>query len=157
MFATVLPLMMAALLFTVFTVTVQADAPLVQPISMRPPTAPSDALVSHPVLRHEAAALDNNLRGIASWYGAHFHGRTTASGEPYDMFAMTACDNTLPFGSIVRVVNLINHRSVVVRINDHGSLFPGRVIDLSYAAARQLEIIHEGLAPVRLEVLSRGK
>jgi len=96
------------------------------------------------------------LHGIASWYGAAFHGRRTASGERFDMNAMTACHPTLPFGSLVRVKNLRNQRSVVVRITDRGYLFEGRVIDLSFAAAEKLDITKTGLAPVALEVISRG-
>ena len=98
------------------------------------------------------------LRGIASWYGGVFHGRKTASGEAFDANAMTACHPTLPFGSLVRVINLRNHRVVVVRITDRGDLVnDGRVIDLSHAAAEKLAMIHDGLAPVQLEVLSLGK
>jgi rare lipoprotein A len=96
------------------------------------------------------------LRGIASWYGEAFDGRTTASGERFDMYAMTACHPTLPFGSMVRVVNLKNGRSVVVRITDRGDLATGRIIDLSFAAAEKLAMTNSGLAPVRLDVLSRG-
>lgn len=97
------------------------------------------------------------LRGIATWYGAVFHGRKTASGETFDMNAMTACHPTLPFGSLVKVVNLSNKRSVVVRINDRGDLGHGTVIDLSHAAADKLAMTEAGLAPVALEVLSRGQ
>ncbi len=95
---------------------------------------------------------------MASWYGGVFNGRRTASGEIYDMYAMTACHPTLPFGSIVRVVDLSSHRSVVVRINDRGDLVvEGRIIDLSYGAAQKLHMVHAGLADVDLEVLSLGK
>ena len=97
------------------------------------------------------------LRGIATWYGTVFNGRKTASGETYDMYAMTACHPTLPFGSLVRVVNLKNKRSVVVRITDRGYLSTGRVIDLSYGAAEKLAMTEAGLAPVVLEVISRGQ
>jgi rare lipoprotein A len=96
------------------------------------------------------------LRGIASWYGEAFDGRTTANGERFDMYGMTACHPTLPFGSMVRVVNLKNGRSVVVRITDRGDLAEGRIIDLSFAAAEKLAMTNSGLAPVVLQVLSRG-
>jgi len=96
------------------------------------------------------------LRGLASWYGDAFDGRTTASGERFDMHAMTACHPTLPFGSLVRVVNLRNGRSVIVRITDRGELAEGRIIDLSFAAAEKLAMTNSGLAPVALDVLSRG-
>jgi rare lipoprotein A len=84
------------------------------------------------------------------------NGRLTASGERFDMHALTACHPTLPFGTLVRVLNLRNKKSVVVRINDRGDLAPGRVIDLSYAAAQQLNITEAGLAPVALEIISLG-
>jgi rare lipoprotein A len=100
----------------------------------------------------------DRIRGVASWYGGVFNGRKTASGETYDMFAMTACHPTLPFGSIVRVVDVHNHRSVVVRITDRGDLVEeGRIIDLSYGAAKKLGMAKAGLAKVDLEVLSLGK
>jgi len=97
------------------------------------------------------------LHGIASWYGSVFDGHRTASGESFDMNALTACHPSLPFGTLVRVVNLANKRSVVVRINDRGPLGQGRVIDLSYAAAGELDITQRGLARVTLEVLSLGQ
>jgi rare lipoprotein A len=97
------------------------------------------------------------MHGLASWYGGVFNGRKTASGELFDMYAMTACHPTLPFGSLVRVVNRTNKRSVVVRITDRGDLVDeGRVIDLSYAAAQQLAMTESGLAKVDLEILSLG-
>ncbi len=92
--------------------------------------------------------------GIASWYGERFHGRKTASGEPFDMKALTAAHPTLPFGTIVRVTNTRNRRTVDVRINDRGPYAKGRIIDLSYAAAKQLEMIDAGAVEVRLEVRS---
>ena len=99
------------------------------------------------------------FRGIASWYGSVFNGRKTASGEIFDMNALTACHPTLPFGSMVRVVNLRNRKSVVVRITDRGDLGSnnGRIIDLSYAAAQKLQMTQAGVARVSLEVLSTGR
>src|SRR5262245_57838048 len=91
--------------------------------------------------------------GIASYYAEALNGRRTASGERYDIHALTAAHPTLPFGSRVRVTNLDNGRSVVVRINDRGPYVKGRLIDLSYAAARELQFISRGTARVRLEVL----
>lgn len=91
--------------------------------------------------------------GLASWYGRRFHGRRTASGERYDMAALTAAHKTLPFGSRVRVTNLDNGRSVVVIINDRGPFVKRRVIDLSRAAAERLGFINHGLAKVRVDVL----
>jgi peptidoglycan lytic transglycosylase len=91
--------------------------------------------------------------GKASWYGKRHQGKQTASGERFDEFAMTAAHPTLPFGTRVRVTNLENRRSVIVRINDRGPFIDGRIIDLSLAAARALGIADEGVAPVRLQAL----
>ncbi len=90
-------------------------------------------------------------RGLASWYGRMFHGRKTASGEVYDMFAMTAAHKTLPIPSFARVTSLKSGRSVVVRVNDRGPFHEGRVIDLSYAAAAKLGIAGPGSGPVEVE------
>ncbi|NEQ77705.1 MAG: septal ring lytic transglycosylase RlpA family protein [Okeania sp. SIO2C9] len=96
-------------------------------------------------------------QGWASWYGPGFHGNLSASGERYNQYAMTAAHKTLPFGTKVRVTNLNNGSSVVVRINDRGPFIRGRVIDLSAAAARILGMIQSGVAPVKVEVIdSRG-
>jgi rare lipoprotein A len=91
--------------------------------------------------------------GTASWYGTSFHGRPTASGEPYNMFDLTAAHPSLPLGTHVRVTNLRNGRAVVVRINDRGPAVPGRIIDLSYSAARMLDLKAWGLQRVRLDVV----
>jgi len=91
--------------------------------------------------------------GVASWYGGKFHGRTTASGEPYDMHAMTAAHPNLPFGTKVRVTNLENGRSVVLRINDRGPFAKRRIIDVSRHAAEQLGFLKAGLAKVRVEAI----
>lgn len=90
-------------------------------------------------------------RGHASWYGRRFHGNPTSSGEPYDMYAMTAAHPTLPIPSYARVTNLGNGRSVVVRVNDRGPFLRGRVIDLSYAAAHKLGYVNTGSAQVEVE------
>ncbi len=99
-------------------------------------------------------ADDFRERGSASWYAKKFHGRTTASGERYDMFAMTAAHKSLPLPCYVRVTHLENGRSVVVKVNDRGPFHPGRIIDLSYAAAAKLDIIHSGHGPVEIEVVT---
>lgn len=103
-----------------------------------------------------AARTKGLMKGLASWYGEDFNGRTTASGERFDMYAMTACHPTLPFGTLVRVVNQTNGRSVVVKITDRGDLAKGRIIDLSYGAAEKLAMTNAGLAPVVLSVIARG-
>ena len=92
-------------------------------------------------------------RGIASWYGKKFHGRRTSSGEPYDMYAMTAAHKTLPLPCYVRVRNLQNGRSVVVRVNDRGPFLHNRLIDLSYAAAAKLGILGTGTGVVEVEAV----
>ncbi len=91
--------------------------------------------------------------GIASWYGKPFHGRTTANGEKYNMYAMTAAHKTLPFNTTLRVTNIYTGRSIHVRINDRGPFIRGRVIDLSYTAASQLGIVKAGTARVRIQVI----
>jgi len=92
--------------------------------------------------------------GIASYYGHEFHGRTTASRETYDEEALTAAHRTLPFGSRVRVTNLENGKTVSLRINDRGPFVEGRIIDVSYRAARDLDFVQAGLVRVRLEILN---
>ncbi len=92
--------------------------------------------------------------GVASWYGHPYHGRAAASGEVYDMEQLTAAHRTLPFGTQVRVHNLVNERSVDVRINDRGPFVEGRIIDLSHAAARAIGMLGPGTARVHLEMVS---
>jgi rare lipoprotein A len=96
-------------------------------------------------------------KGMASWYGSKFHGRRTANGEIYDMYGMTAAHKTLPIPSYVRVTNLNNHRSVVVRVNDRGPFHGDRIIDLTYTAAAKLGFIKQGTAPVSIEALQPGQ
>lgn len=96
--------------------------------------------------------------GYASWYGTKFHGRRTSSGEPYDMYSMSAAHRTLPLPSYLRVSNLANQRSVIVKVNDRGPFVDTsrRVIDLSYAAAVRLDMIGSGTARVRIEAVQPG-
>jgi rare lipoprotein A len=94
--------------------------------------------------------------GIASWYGPGFHGRQTASGQRYDMYAMTAAHRSLPFGTRVQVTNLENMRSVVLTINDRGPFIDGRIVDVSKRAAQQLGFERQGKARVSLQVLASG-
>ena len=94
--------------------------------------------------------------GIASWYGPGFHGRQTASGQRYDMYAMTAAHRSLPFGTRVRVTNLENARSVVLTINDRGPFVDGRIVDVSKRAAQMLGFERRGKAKVRLQLLGSG-
>ena len=149
--------------------TVQADARLPKS-ALTAPAATSAASATPASLAYqepavpqsaptaEAKGWNDRVHGIASWYGRVFNGRKTASGETFNMYAMTACHPTLPFGSLVRVVNRTNHRSVVVRITDRGDLVEeGRIIDLSYGAAEKLGMTWAGLAKVDLQILSLGK
>lgn len=99
--------------------------------------------------------IASSFSGQASWYGPGFHGRLTANGERYNQNAMTAAHPSLKFGTRVKVTNLNNGRSVVVRINDRGPFVGGRVIDLSAAAARSLNMINSGVAPVKVTILRR--
>jgi rare lipoprotein A len=148
--------------------TVHADASLSRPTIAAPATAsaasvtpvslaPAQPKIPKTGPTPEAQHWTDKIHGVASWYGGVFNGRKTASGEIFDMYAMTACHPSLPFGSMVRVVNRSNHRSVVVRITDRGDLVEeGRVIDLSYAAADKLGMTWAGIAKVDLQVLSLG-
>ncbi|HZC87367.1 MAG TPA: septal ring lytic transglycosylase RlpA family protein [Steroidobacteraceae bacterium] len=101
------------------------------------------------------ASADGYLeRGVASWYGPTFHGGNTSSGEPYDMYAMTAAHKTVPLPCYARVTNLRNGKNVVVRINDRGPFVANRLIDLSYTAAARLDMLREGTTLVEVRVLS---
>jgi rare lipoprotein A len=98
-------------------------------------------------------ARDFRQKGRASWYGRKFHGRKTSNGEIYDMYAMTAAHKTLPFNTHVKVYNLQNDKTTVVRVNDRGPFVRGRIIDLSYTAAKALGIVGPGTAPVEIVAL----
>jgi rare lipoprotein A len=95
-------------------------------------------------------------RGIASWYGEEFHGRPTASGKIYDMHALTAAHRELPLGTVLAVRNLDNGKSVRVTVTDRGPFKRGRVLDLSFAAAKELAMVNRGTAPVEIEILEAG-
>jgi rare lipoprotein A len=91
--------------------------------------------------------------GTASWYGSYFHGKETASGEAFNMYDLTAAHPTLPLGTYVKVTNLRNGRTLVVRVNDRGPVVEGRIIDLSYEAARELDLKKQGIQRVRLDLV----
>ncbi|MBD2000761.1 septal ring lytic transglycosylase RlpA family protein [Leptolyngbya sp. FACHB-541] len=120
------------------------DAPPLREVAGRPRPAPQEASVG---------PIQFSMRGMASWYGPGFHGNRSASGEVFNQNALTAAHRNLPFGTQVRVTNLNNGQSVVVRINDRGPYSGGRVIDLSAAAARAVGLIQAGVAPVSVDVL----
>jgi rare lipoprotein A len=125
--------------------------PRIEPIRVGGPNKPYEVLGQRYVPLTEDRAFAE--RGLASWYGRKFHGRPTASGEPYDMYAMTAAHKTLPLPSYAVVRNPANGREVIVRVNDRGPFSPGRVIDLSYTAALRLGVLG-GVAPVELRRLT---
>lgn len=102
-------------------------------------------------------SVDYKERGVASWYGKKFHGRPTSSGERYNMHAMTAAHKTLPLPTIVRVTNLTNGKSVIVRVNDRGPFVDNRIIDMSYAAAIELDMTQAGTAMVEVEALTNSR
>ena len=97
--------------------------------------------------------IGEKYRGIASWYGPNFHGKKTSNGEYYNMYGLTAAHKTLPMNTMVKVTNLENGKSAVVRINDRGPFVKNRIIDLSYAAAKKIDMISKGTALVEIEVL----
>ena len=133
----------------------QPDAlPRVEPLRVGGPNRPYEVLGR----RYEPMTRDEPLReqGLASWYGRKFHGRATANGEIYDMFAMTAAHKTMPLPSYARVRNPANGREIIVRINDRGPFADGRVIDLSYAAAFRLDLL-AGVAPVEVNRLTHAE
>ena len=115
-------------------------------VSARMPRPPAPATPPAPI--HDGET------GLASWYGRPYHGRAAANGEIYDMEKLTAAHRTLPFGTWVRVTNLNNNRTVEVRIIDRGPFVDGRIIDVSHAAAQEIELIGPGVAPVRLDIIS---
>jgi rare lipoprotein A len=148
---------LAGILGTISTRTVEADSKL-QKAAANPPAVVATATPTMTAVPPAPKPHGKIYRGVASWYGSVFDGRKTASGETFDMYAMTACHPTLPFGSLVKVVNLRNRKSVIVRITDRGDLGSDnrRIIDLSYGAAEKLQMTRAGLARVSLEVLALG-
>lgn len=143
----------AVVVMALFVRPVEADTPLTRPVATLPPVPPA---MLAPTIPARQSTRHDLLRGLATWYGEAFDGRLTASGNVFNMNELTACHPTLPFGTLVRVHNLRNHRSVVVRITDRGYLLKGRIIDVSLAAANELKMTNSGVAPVSLEVLALG-
>jgi peptidoglycan lytic transglycosylase len=152
--------------------------PVPPPMTTRPPGAPPDVnSIPDAIPRDEPRSKRGNPpfysvlgkryvvldsaegyveQGVASWYGPTFHGELTSNGESYDMYAMSAAHKTLPLPAYVRVTNLSNGRSVVVRINDRGPFAKNRIIDLSYTAAAKLDMLKEGTALVEVRVVTAG-
>src|SRR5947207_13442286 len=127
-----------------------------KPTSSESATNRSNLTQASKEARYKARKAKPYQIGTASWYGDYFQGKPTASGEPYNMYDLTAAHPTLPLGSWVRVTNLRNGRAVVVRINDRGPVVPGRIIDLSYNTARVLQFKSQGLQLVRLDVVRQN-
>lgn len=122
------------------------------------PTAPqpaADADLAEPVLPANAKPIETEI-GIASWYGPPYHNRRGSNGEVYNMHAMTAAHRTFPLGSIVRVTNVKTGDSALVRITDRGPFIPGRIVDLSLAAARKVDVWKPGIAEVKVELMQSG-
>lgn len=119
--------------------------------------APTRSIQPKPVVRKQVGKTKPYQVGTATWYGANFEGKETASGEKYNMYDMTAAHLTLPFGSYVKVTNLRNGKAVVVRVNDRGPIVPGRIIDLSYGAAQALQMKAYGLQQVRLDLVEQTR
>jgi rare lipoprotein A len=113
---------------------------------------PNPAPVQEPV-QEQATELDYRETGMASWYGKELQGKHTANGDVFDMYGLSAAHRTLPFGTVVRVINLDNFKSITVRINDRGPFLKSRILDLSYGAAKELGFLSQGTARVRIEAV----
>jgi len=142
------PFLMALLLAAGALGACTGPQPVAAPsLALQPPGLPPEPPTVYPSLLPSFTQV-----GLASWYGRDFHNKTTASGERYDMRDLTAAHRSLPLDTVVRVTNLDNNRSVVVRINDRGPFAQGRVIDVSRGAAELLGMTKIGIVPVRVEV-----
>ena len=98
----------------------------------------------------------SELKGVSSWYGPNFHGKLTANGEVYDMYGVTAAHKTLTLGTVVRVTNLDNGKSLILRINDRGPYVDGRILDCSFGAAKKLGFHDQGTANVEIKIIEEG-
>ena len=149
----VLPYLSSLLLVLTVTSCAQRRPPRRVPPTIPPTTTPTPAPA--PTTPLPPGAVGKVIEeGIASWYGVPYHGRRAANGEVYDMHKLTAAHRTLPFNTVVRVRNVKNNRTTEVRIIDRGPFVEGRIIDLSLAAARDIDMVADGVARVRLELLS---
>ena len=129
-----------------------ASALATNPAMATSDVSPAEIVTTMPAPKR--TVLTRLKSGMASWYGSVLQGHLTASGRRFNEYELTAAHRTLPFGSLVKVTDLRNHRSVVVTITDRGVLFPERVIDLSYGAAKELGMVKAGVDPVRLELIT---
>jgi rare lipoprotein A (peptidoglycan hydrolase) len=121
-------------------------------LSARSEARPSESMAYAKYNAPKPKSVDRAV-GVASWYGEAFQGNPTASGEPYDMNELTAANRSLPLGTQIKVTNLRNHRTLLLRVNDRGPYIPGRFLDVSKRAARQLGFEYAGLAKVQIEVV----
>ena len=142
--------------FLVEDITEIRDAITIQDVRTVAPVRPLKAPPRQIATPKPTSRKIEVVQGAASWYGPGFYGRTTANGERFSKGTLTAAHRTLPFGTKVRVTNLSNGRSVVVRINDRGPFKHHRVIDLAHGAASQLQMMQAGEVPVKLEILVKG-
>ena len=122
-----------------------------------PPSAPAFLPIPQAKPRVASSSAKPYQVGKASWYGGMFQGRATASGEDYNMYDFTAAHRELPLGTFVKVTNLSNLKTVIVRVNDRGPVTPGRIIDLSYSAARSLDMHQNGLQKVQIDIVDDGE
>jgi rare lipoprotein A len=143
------------ILVTVFIFLIQACATSPPPAPPTPKGHPKPYRVGGTWYKPMPHARDFSQQGLASWYGKKFHGRRTSSGEIYNMYAMTAAHKTLPLGTWVRVRRLDSGKQIVVRVNDRGPFVHGRIIDLSYSAAKEMDMVGPGTA--RVEVVALGE
>ena len=111
---------------------------------------------SNPRSLKTAKRVPKVITGVSSFYGTDFHGKLTANGEVYDMYGLTAAHKTLPLNTIVRVTNLANNKSLILRINDRGPYIKGRILDCSYGAAKKLDFLLQGTTKVRIEIIEVG-
>lgn len=134
----------------------EGEGPAIKTRSVEDGSSELDELEAIEKKNLEVGKEGTSVEGKASYYGKKFDGKKTASGEVFDMNKMTAAHRTYPFGTVVRVTNLANQKSVEVLINDRGPFVEGRIIDLSYAAAKELDMIKSGTADVKVETLKLG-
>jgi peptidoglycan lytic transglycosylase len=139
-------------------ITAPDDSAVTAPVPDPPVATPAPPPVAPPTLPPPVGRRPDGViqQGQASWYGRFHHGRATANGERFNMYALTAAHRTLPFGTRLLVTNLENDRTVEVRINDRGPYVGARILDLSYAAARALGAVGAGVIPVTLRVVPRA-
>lgn len=123
------------------------------PAQRRPPQVVTPSVNAHPVDPGTISRAKAYQVGVSSYYGKKFHGRLTANGEVFNMYKLTAAHRVLPLGTVIKVTHLANGRWVVVKVNDRGPFIEGRILDLSFAAALELEMVEAGTAEVMIEIV----